>query len=363
MTEPFYALSTPVFTVAGTLEGALARDLVRLDVEETTAGLKHLHARFHARGPDPDGGSEEEILLYLDGRVLDFGRDIRVEIGPLGDQHLAFDGRISALAASYDEGQAPEVMIDAEDKLMDLRMTRRMRHYEFMTDADIAGAIAAEHGLGTDLDLDGPTHDRIQQWNMSDLAFLRERARLLQAEVWVADDTLHFKARDRRDGPEFTLIRGRDLVAAEVRADLAEQRTAVHVTGYDAAARGRIDEQAGVDAVDAEITGGRSGPAVLDEAFGERVSYRVREVPLVAAEAADWARAEQLRRSRRFLTLRGVTNGTPRMAVGCRLTLERLGAPFDGEGWYVTRVRQSWDLGSGHRTRFEAERAALGVRQ
>lgn len=363
MTESFYALSTPVFTIAGTREGALARDLVRMDVDEDTAGLKRLHARFHARGPDPDGGGEAEVVLYLDGRLLDFGRDIRVEIGPLGAQEVIFNGRISALTASYDEGQAPEVMIDAEDRLMDLRMTRRMRHYESMTDADIAGAIAAEHGLGSDLDCDGPTHDRIQQWNMSDLAFLRERARLLQAEVWVSDDTLHFAARERRDGAEITLIRGRDLIAVEVRADLSEQRTAVHVSGYDAAARERIDEQAGAEAIAGEMTGGRSGPDVLDEAFGERVSHRVREVPLLAAEAAEWARAEQLRRARRFLTVRGVTNGTPGMAVGCRLTLERLGAPFDGEGWYVTRVRQSWDLGSGHRTRFEAERAALGVRQ
>ena len=33
---------------------------------------------------------------------------------------------------------------------------------------------------------------------MSDLAFLRERARQVRAEVWFADDKLHFKSRDKR---------------------------------------------------------------------------------------------------------------------------------------------------------------------
>jgi len=358
MTSELFISSSPVFTIDDEDRGELARDLVHLQVEESTSGLKNLRARFVAIGPQE--GSDNETLLYMDGRILDFGKAIRVAIGPLYAQRTIFDGYISAIEISYDEGEEPEVSICAEDRLMDLRMTRRMRSYEDMSDADIASEIANEHGLTPEVDVDGPVYDRIQQWNMSDLAFLRERARLLQAEVWVDEDSLHFKARDRRDGPDITLVRGNDMISVTASADLAHQRSAIHVSGYDANNREVIDEEAAGDVIQAEISAGRSGPDVLQTAFGERVSHRVREVPLDASEAADWARAEMLRRARQFVTINGITDGTPDLIVGSRLTLERMGPVFDGDQYYATHVRHTYDLASGHRTHFEAERASIG---
>jgi phage protein D len=45
--------------------------------------------------------------------------------------------------------------------------------------------------------------------------------------------------------------------------------------------------------------------------------------------------------------------------VGSKVELQRVGKPFEGEGYYVTRVCHSYDLEKGFRTRFEAERATL----
>jgi phage protein D len=68
-----------------------------------------------------------------------------------------------------------------------------------------------------------------------------------------------------------------------------------------------------------------------------------------------------LRRARRFVTVQGHTNGSPDMTVGSRLTLERVGRPFDGDGYYVTAICHTFDLRRGFRTRFEAERAKLNA--
>lgn len=358
MTDPLIVDASPVFRIDGEDRGELARDLLRLEVEESVDGLKTLNARFVAVGPDE--GQESETVLYMDGRILDFGKRLELAIGGEHNQRMIFDGYISALEFSFEEGEEAELAVCAEDKLMDLRMTRRMRTYEEMSDAEIAEAIASEHGLSADVDVEGPTYDRIQQWNMSDLAFLRERARLLQAEIWLSEETLHFKSRDRRDGTQLTLVRGADLLTVRIGADLAEQRTEVRVSGFDANQREVIDEAAGDDAVQGEMSGGRSGPSILQSAFGDRVSHRVKEVPLDASEAGDWARAEMLRRARRFVTVDGVTRGHPDMVVGSQLNLEQLGGPFDGEGYTVTRVRHTFVLGQGHCTQFEAGRPNLG---
>jgi phage protein D len=358
MTEQLLFTAAPVFEVGGTVRGDLARDLLRLEIEEGTDGLKTLRARLLAFGPE--AGATAERLLYLEGDAVDFGQELAVTLGPSASARNVFRGRVSAIEAAFDEVREPEVVLFAEDRLMDLRMTRRMRTYRNTTDAEIAEAVAAEHGLAAEVDTPGPSYDLVQQWNQSDLAFLRERARLLQAEIWIDGDTLHFQARERRTGSEITLVRGNDLIAVELRADLAHQRTAVRVSGYDAVGREGIDEEAGSEAVEAEIAGGRTGPSILARAFGERVSHRVREVPLAANEAADWARAEMLRRARAFVRVVGVTRGTPELGVGSRLTLERVGAPFSGGGYAVTRACHTYDLEQGHRTLFEAERPTLG---
>ena len=357
MTDALLTAVAPVFEVDGQVRGELARDVVRLEVDEATDGLKTLSARFLAFGPLP--GQREEGILYLGGEIFDFGKDLVVSIGPAQNPRTIFRGRVSAVEANLEEGQEPEVVVLAEDKFMDLRMTRRMRTYEEMSDAEIAEEIASEHGLSADVDADGPTYDVVQQWNMSDLAFLRERARLIQAEVWFQGDTLHFKGREQRTGTELTLVQGNHILSLQVRADLAHQRTSVRVSGYDAQRREAIDEEAGSEAVASEAQGGRTGPEILQRAFGDRVSHRVREVPLQEAEAREWARQEMLRRSRAFVHAAGVTRGSPDLVVGNKLTLERVGAPFEGDGYHVTRVCHTYDLTNGHRTHFEAERPTI----
>ncbi len=358
MTE-LLAATAPVFKIDGSVRGELARDVSRLEISEATDGLKTLVLRLIAQGPQ--GNAPEEQQLYLDGSIVDFGKRLEVSIGQSASARIVFTGAISGIEALFAEGSEPHVVVYAEDRLMDLRMTRRLKTWESVSDADIASAIAAEHGLSADATATGPTYAVVQQWNQSDLAFLRERARLIQAELWFEDNSLKFKSRGQRSGTPITLVQGRDLINVQLRADLAHQRSRVTASGYDAGTREAINEQAGDEVIQAEISGGRSGPAVLQQAFGERVSYRVRQAPLVANEASAWARAEMLRRCRGFVAVSGTTNGTPDMVVGSRLTLDRVGAPFNGDGYYTLSVCHSYDLAQGHRTHFEAQRATVNT--
>lgn len=357
MTEAPVEVATPVFLVGGVLVRSLARDCLELDVGEGVEGLRTLEAQFLAVGAGVEGPPGP--LRYLDGTVVDFGQGIQVAVGPDGDQRHVFDGAVSAVELVLADGEPPRVVVLAEDALMRLRMTRRMRTWTRVTDGDLASGIAAEHGLQADVQADGPRYDVVQQLNQSDLAFLRDRGRLLQAELWCTGRTLHFRSRTARQGTEVTLTRGRDLLAARFTADLAEQRSEVVVTGYDAFQKEGVSERAGPDVVAAETAGGRTGAAVLTRTLGPATSLRVREVALDAEEAQSWARAEILRRGRRFVTVVGTTNGTPDLVVGSRLTVRLVGEPFEGGGYYVTRVRHRFDLIRGLRTRFEAERSTL----
>lgn len=357
MTDVLLGTATPVFSVGGRVAPSLARDCVRLVVDEGVEGLRTLEAHLAATGPGASGPPGD--LLHLDGRDFDFGTELTVAVGSDATQRTVFDGTVSGIEVVLGDSEQPLVVMLAEDRLMRLRMTARMRTYTDVTDADVARTIAADHGLDADVSVDGPRYDVLQQVNQSDLAFLRERARLMQADLWCDGRTLHLSDRSARRGERITLIHGADLLSCRITADLAHQRTRVTVGGYDALTKSVIDEQADGDAIAAEARPGRTGPAVLERALGARPAFRVREVPLTSAEASAWARAQLLRRARRFVVASGVTRGTPALTVGSQLRLELVGAPFDGEGYYVTRVTHTYDNERGLRTSFEAERPTL----
>jgi uncharacterized protein len=184
MTETVNAAVAPVFVINERPAPDLARDCQRLAVQEGVDGLRTLEAHFLAVGAGATGPATR--MLYLDGS-LDFGKAIKVAVGPDSARRSIFEGLISAIEVIYEEGEPPIVAVHAEDALMKLRMTRRMHTYRDVTEADLLTEIAGLHGLTPKAEVDGPRYGVVQQANQSDLAFLRARARLVQAELWPHD--------------------------------------------------------------------------------------------------------------------------------------------------------------------------------
>lgn len=348
----------PTFSVDGQANGLMTRDAVSLVVAEDTTGLRTLELTLRAEGPSQPASGD--ALLWLDGNDFDFGSKLEVRLGSGDAARTVFSGVISAIEGAFELDHTAHVRVQAEDALMRLRLRRRCTTWSNVSDADVARKIADEHGLQAEVDAPGPTYDVLQQWNQSDLAFLRERARRLAAELWVKDDVLHFSARPSRSGGTLTLTRGAELLAIAVRGDLAHQRSKVAVTGYDAARREAIEGAGPASEVDAEAPQGKTGPTILARVYqGAHDSLRVRDVPLAGEEADAWARAQQLHRARGFVTAEGTTRGTAELDVGHKLTLRGIGKPFSGDGYYVTAVRHVWARGAEFRTHFQAERPTV----
>lgn len=350
-------LTQPLVRIDGELVGSVSVDLHSLRICETSEGLRTLELEVQVPAELTPDGVEPN---YLDIGTFDFGKRIEVVIDSLEDPRVVFEGKISAIELELEDSLDPHVRVFAEDPLMELRLTRRVQSWAGLSDAEIAREIAGRHGLQAVVDAEGPSWAVIEQWNMSDLAFLRERGRLIQAEVWVERDTLHFESRAARRGAELTLVHGNELIEVVVRADLAHQRSGVRVRGWDAAQALPIDVLAGGSLIRDEVgQAGRTGPELLEQNFGKRGSVRVREVPHDRDQAQAMAEAELRRRARAFVRISGVTRGSPTMQVGSRLTLERIGWPFAGPGYYVTEICHTYDHERGFRSAFEAERATL----
>lgn len=263
------------------------------------------------------------------------------------------------LEATFPEGQAPELSVLAEDRFQDLRMTRRTRTFSDVSDSDVINQVANDHGLSPSVDVSGPTYKVLAQVNQSDLAFVRERARAIDAEVWMDDSTLNAKTHSGRNNGTQSMTYGNQLRSFRVLADLALQRTSVACNGWDVSSKQALQFEATDSVISSELNGDTSGVSILQTAFGARKEALVHTVPLNSQEAQHEAETFFKLSARRFVVGHGVAETKASLRVGSYVDLQGLGKLFNGK-YYVSEAKHLFDSARGLRTEFRAERAGIG---
>lgn len=341
----------PTILVDGQEDSSLVGGLNYLLIVEKTHGLYRCEAKFGNWGPK-DNSTD---FLYFDRKILDFGKDFQVKLG--ADE--IFKGKITALEAVFPEAQAPEITVLAEDALQNLRMNRRTRTFEDVSDSDIFNKIAGEHGLTAGIDVSGPTHKVVAQVNQSDLAFIRDRARGIDAEIWIKDGTLNVKTRPKRGQDKLSLKYGGQMREFCVLADLANQRTSVIAAGWDVSGKSTAKHEAQDTVISSELGSDTSGVSILKKAFGDRKESLVHRVPFNNQDAQHSAESFMKTIARQFCVGRGVSDTDAKLRVGAFVELDGLGPLFNGK-YYVAEVAHIFDNVKGLRTEFRAERLGIG---
>jgi len=347
----------PTLLLNGREDLALSDGVQSLMVLETTVGLYCCEMTIGNWG-NPNGNV---TYLYFDRQTIDFGKKIEITLGEAVTAQKVFEGNVTGIEGRFLQNRSPEINVLAEDRLQDLRMTRRTRCFEDVSDRDVFEQIASDHGLQTDIDIDGPSQYRVLcQVNQSDLAFLRERARAIDAEMWITGTTLHAQARSRRSEGEIIFAYGQRLKEFSVLADLTSQCTRLTVSGWNVSAKQGMTHDTDETAIQPELGNEElGGSELLRNALGERSQYVVHEVPHNDEETRYFAESAYRRNARRFVTGRAVLEGDGRLRVGLHVTLNGLGQMFNGQ-YYVTEVRHLFDISQGYRSVIEVERPGIG---
>jgi phage protein D len=340
-----------MIAIDGEDKSTLAEGLLRMTIVETTEGLYRLEATFGNWGTV----SSRIGFLYFDRQTLDFGKTVKIKLGT----DSLFEGRIMGLEANFPEGRPPEVAILAEDRFQDLRMKRRTRTFDDMSDSDIANQIAGDHSLTPNVNVSGSTHKVVAQVNQSDLAFLRERARNIDAELWMDGSTLNVQSHSSRGGQPLQLTYGQEIREFRVLADLSLQRTSFSVNGWDVSGKSAITHEATASVISSELNGDTSGVSILSSKFGDRKEAVAHSIPLTSQDAQSAAESFFKLSARRFVVGQGVAETDAQIQVGRKAQISGLGPLFSGT-YYLTEVRHLFDGALGIRTEFIAERPGIG---
>jgi phage protein D len=343
----------PAIEIDGQGEATLTSALQTLLIVESCDGLYRCEATFGNWG-----GAQRAGFQHFDRTKLEFGKRFAVKLGSSGS--ALFDGRISALTAVFPDGGPPQIGICAEDRLQDLRMTRRTRSFDQLSAADVIRRIANDHGLQPQVNLSGQTYKLLAQVNQSDLAFIRDLARREDAQVWVEGSNLKAAQRPQRSsGSAIQLAWAGSLREFQVSADLAHQRTKLVASGWNVGDKAAAKHEATSAAINSELNGGTSGAQTLQTAYGDRADTLAHALPTTGTEARALAEACFRSMARRFVVGRGVAETRTDLRVGAKVKLASVGPLFEGE-YTVTDVRHRFDAKSGMRTEFLCDRPSIG---
>lgn len=352
--QPTVYIATPTVRLNGTEDERMASLITGMVMNEQEGGLSSLELRLSNSASLTNGSAE---YAFDASGELTLGAELVIGAGDSSSPVEIFRGLITGIEGVFDEEAPPELVVLAEDALQKARCRRRSKVYENQSIADIASAIAREHGLTPRIDGCSQNFGSQVQLNETDLGFLRRLLARVDADLQIVGDDLQVSPRgDIRRG-ELELTLGVELKRARILADLAHQITKSTAKGWDLG-NGEAVSAEGTDNAPGPGTGARGG-RLFSESLGERTHHSCHLFSASQDEADAIATTVRNRRARRLLRIQGVTTGTPSMRVGTHVRVSGVSEWFSNT-YYVVAVRHLFDLTRGYRTEFEGQCAFLG---
>jgi hypothetical protein len=292
----------PAFVIEGAARPKLAAELLELVIEDSFIGPSGCRATFVNWGATADGAMG---FTYFDRSVLDIGRALAVDLPTSLQMKRAFDGVIRSLEAAFPAGSAPTVTCVAVPLRHQFEAMSHRRTFLNLSDSDVFRRVPQQHGFTVEVDVDGRTHPKLVQSDLSDRDFLLRRALAVDAEISLEGTHLTVQARARRAAADLVLEFGGELL---------------EFTGaWGASSQGRLTRGFGVSAP--------AGASALPPSA---------RLPLVNGTGVTGNLALLLR-------------------PGMRVELAGVGELLEGT-YYLTRVTHRHTVAEGLRSTFAAER-------
>jgi len=345
----------PTVMVDGQFNDKVTAQLLSMRMHEHEAGMSDLELRFSNFGSFQGGLADQ---VFEDGTILKLGAALIVYAGDVSSPTEIFRGKVTALEAIFPSNGPPELVLLAEDALQGARMQRSTKNWDNTSLSAIVGAVASSLGLTPVTSGLDSTIGSEQQFNESDLHFLRRLLARYDADLQVVGTELHATPRSQAQRNTIELDMNSQLHEVRLLADLAHQVTQITTTGWDFNQGQTVSATSQTTALGPGA--GQTGTGWLSQALSTRSEQISQFATLNQTDAQALVDAEYAQRTRRFVVARGVAEGNPTLRVGSSLNLTGLGPRFSNT-YYTTAAVHRYDTEHGYQTEFTAECAYLGA--
>jgi uncharacterized protein len=298
-----------------------------------------------------------EGLDWLDDRTFDIGNEVKIKMGYDGKLEQVIVGEITCLEPEFSAMSPTSLTIRGFDRRHRLQRGHKTRTFIKLKDSDIASQIASDSGLSATVTDSKTVHDYLLQANQTDLAFLQERAALINYEVIVQDKKLLFQPMKNDASPTIQFQFGSDeLISFYPRLSSVQQISQTLVSGWDIREKKPITANS-PDAAARSMGGERNGAAIAKKTFG--VATLSTSGPIVnQAEADQQSKALLNERVIDLIIGEGTCLGRTDLVPGNTLKILELSKKFSGN-YYITGVTHRFRSDRGYITEFRVKRNAI----
>jgi phage protein D len=355
------AVKTPTFVLSigsAQFSGDNKKVVHKIQVERVANGVSSFRVELVDENRSFANGGDSAITE---------GQSCRIELGFVEDGTAeVIEGIVTGVKTEHNKGSYLKLVVTGSDYLHYLTRGRKRNAWEKIKDVDLVSKIAGDCGLSPDSEDCGLILPYVVQNNITNLAFLFERAKRIGFHVRAEKKQLIFQKPKRKASPSFKLTadpvnpNGRLIIEHyDINPNTANVVQKVNVRSYDPKTAEKIfasAESSNSDAMggktDAGSASAKNSPDSTLQISSENV-YSQEEAQLLAQAKLDFLADE-------FITGKVELEGNGNIKVGSIVSLEDIGSEFSGN--YLvqkaihTFTASSENRGYGYWTTLEVSR-------
>ncbi len=294
----------------------------------------------HARLRIADGEATAGDFPISAGEHFVPGKKLTIHAGAPGRSEPLFHGMVLRQRLVV-RASGSWLEVECRDPAFRMTLTRRNRHFEDMTDSQVAEELVAEHGLTADISSTEVTHPELLQYQATDWDFLIGRLEANGQLCLVEDGAVKSYVPNLEGPAEAVLLYGANLLELDAELDARTESGAVRAVAWDPAGQELVEAEAS----EASWPGnGDLAPGDLTAATGRQQDELWHGGSLAADALQAWADGALLRARLAASRGRARFQGLAAIKPGRLMQLSGLGARFDGTV-HVTGVRHELSRG------------------
>lgn len=288
-----------------------------------------------------DGNPSSESFAISASATFVPGNEIGIYAGYDSKNSLLFEGIVTKQSIRVANATGPMLEITCKDKAIKMTVGRKSSAWSKIKDSEVIGKLIGNAGLSSDVAATQVQLPELVQYYVTDWDFMLARAEINSMVVATLNNKVNVFNPTADTASVLTLKYGDNLFAFNAELDAISQLGKVKASAWDYQNQQLISAQADNDL---------AGPGNLSSKQLSSVAGVTEfELQTTAAEANDelkcWARAQMLKSELSKITGNADFQGVAVVAPGKYLTLDGLGARFDGDH-FISSVRH--DISDGN---------------
>ncbi|MFI5171327.1 MAG: type VI secretion system tip protein VgrG [Chitinophagales bacterium] len=288
-----------------------------------------------------DGDPSTESFPISDETYFIPGKEIEIQLGYRSDNTTVFKGIITGHSNKITSGNS-EIIIECKDKAVKLTVGKKSKHFENITDSDIAEQIIDTYSLEKDIESTSTQHKEIIQFNTTDWDFMIGRMDVAGKICSVVDGKILIKQPELSASSVLDVLYGATILEYDAEIDSRIQFNEIKAVAWDYASQSLIEQTADEPSGFQDI--GNLSNADLADVIGLESYTLIHSGKLIEEAAKAWADSKMMKV--RLAKVRGHVKfqGFPNITPGNIISLNGVGDRFNGPV-FVNAVKQDFTGG------------------